>query len=284
MSTPPPPQQPPTGPYGPPQPANPYGGGQYPQQPFPQQYPPRPYPPQPYPPQPFPQQPYPGQGPWGQPPMGPPPRKSRTGMVVWIVVGSLVGLGVLGFAVDRMSMASGAGFPKAEYRLTLPKTLLGGEFELDEDLSRKSRENLEDTYSSTLRNPQGVAGRYTSDSPQGLTVLAISGMYGQSKDPVGGRRKMLHGAADNNDATLAVPPRNITPAGSDITLSCQVLTAKQDGGTVTMPMCAWADGNTQAVVGVVRLEGPQQDPKSVDLAKLADTTLRVRAETRRPIG
>ncbi|MGT2526652.1 hypothetical protein ACU4GG_05150 [Streptomyces nojiriensis] len=278
MSTPPPSQQPP-GPYRPPQPPSPYGGGQYPQQPFPQ-----PYPPQPYPPQPFPQQPHPGQGPWGQPPMGPPPRKNRAGLVVGIVIGSLVVLGVLGFALNRVSTASGSGFPKAEYRLTLPKTLLGGKFELAQDLSQKGEEGLKDTYSSTLRDPHAVVGRYTSDSPQGLTVLAVSGMYGQSKDPAASRRKMLHGAANADGATLAVPARDITPAGSGITVSCQVLTSKQDGATVTMPMCAWADGNTQAVVAIVRPEGPQPAPESVDLAKLADTTLQVRAEARQPIG
>ncbi|MFJ8011525.1 hypothetical protein [Streptomyces sp. NPDC096339] len=287
MSTPPPPQQSP-GPYGPPQPPNPYGGGQYPQQPFPQQHPQQ-YPQQHYPPQPFAQQPYSGQGPWGQPPMGPAPRKSRTGMVIWIVVGSLVGLGVLGFAVkqiaDAGSVASGSGFPAAEYRLTVPKTLLAGEFELAQDLSEgEGGKAIKNSYDPKIRNPQPVVAQYGSASAKGPGVLVLSGMYGQFKDPSGARRKMLAGAADADGATVAVPAREITPPGSDITVSCEVLTSKQDGATVTLPMCAWADGNTGATVAVVTPETSLQAPGSVDLAKVAETTVKVRAEARQPIG
>ncbi|MEV7520508.1 hypothetical protein [Streptomyces sp. NPDC091371] len=281
MSMPPPPQQPP-GPYGPAQHPNPYGAPQYPQQ----QYPPQPFPQQH---QPYPQQPYSGQGAWGQPPMGPPPRKSRTGMVVWIVVGSLVGLGVLGFAVNRLSeagaVASGAGFPAAEYKLTVPKTLLDGRYELAQDLSQtEGKKALKNTYDSKIRNPEPAVGQYTSASSKAPGVLVFSGMYGQFKDPEGARRKMLKGAADADGATVAVPARDITPNGSDITVSCQVLTSKQEGATVTLPMCAWADGNTGASVAVVTPETSQQAPRSVDLPKMAETTLKVRAEARQPIG
>ncbi|MFB6613840.1 hypothetical protein ACIGFK_20205 [Streptomyces sp. NPDC085524] len=282
MSMPPPPPQSP-GPYGPPQQPNPYGGGQYPQQPFPQQYPGH------QPPQPFPQQPYAGQGAWGQPPVGPPPRRNRTGTVVWIVVGSLVGLGVLGFAVNRLSqagvLAGGSGFPAAEYRLTVPKTLLAGEFELAQDLSEsEGGKAIKNSYDPKIRNPQPVVGQYTASSANGAGVLVLSGMYGQFKDPAGARRKMLAGAADADGATVAVPARDITPPGSDITVSCEVLTSKQNGATVTLPMCAWADGNTGASVAVVTPETSQQAPGKVDLAKMAETTAKVRAEARQPIG
>ncbi|MFE2166131.1 hypothetical protein ACFXB3_13835 [Streptomyces sp. NPDC059447] len=284
MSTPPPPQQPPPGPYGPPQPPSPYGGGQYPQQPFPQQYPP-----QPYPPQPFPQQPYPGQGPWGQPPMGPPPGRNRTGLVAGIVIGSVVVLGVLGFVVkqiaDAGSVVSGSGFPAAEYRLTVPKTLLAGEFVLAQDLSdSEGGKAIKNSYDPKIRNPQPVVGQYTSTTAKGPGVLVVSGMYGQFKDPAGARRKMLAGAADADGASVAVPARDVTPPGFDITVSCEVLTSKQDGVTVTLPMCAWADGNTGASVAVVTPETSQQAPGSVDLAKVAETTAKVRAEARQPIG
>ncbi|MFD7260366.1 hypothetical protein [Streptomyces sp. NPDC059874] len=284
MSMPPPPQQSP-GPYGPPQHPSPYGAQQYPQQ----QYPPQPFPQQQYPPQSYPQQPYPGQGAWGQPPMGPPPRKSRTGTVVWIVVGSLVGLGVLGFAINRLSaagaVASGAGFPAAEYRLTVPKTLLDGKFELAQDLSQtEGKKALKNSYDPMLRNPEPVVGQYSAASAKAPGVLVFSGMYGQFKDPEGARRKMLKGAGDADGATIAVPARDITPPGSDITVSCQVLTSRQDGATATLPMCAWADANTGASVAVVTPETSQQAPGSVDLTKAAQITVKVRAEARQPIG
>ncbi|MFG2981840.1 hypothetical protein ACGFYQ_11380 [Streptomyces sp. NPDC048258] len=235
------------------------------------------------------QPPYAGQGPWGYPPVGPPPRKDRTGMVIGIVIAVLAGLGVAGFAVNRLSeagaVASGAGFPKAEYKLTVPKTLLNGEYELAQDLSQtQGKEAVKGGYDPKIRNPEPAVGQYTADSPKGMGVLVISGMYGQFKDPASARRKMLSGAADAEGASMAVPAKDITPAGSGITLSCQVLTTTEDGARTTVPMCAWADENTGAAVGVITPESASQAPASVDLAKVAETTLKVRAEARTPIG
>uniref|UniRef100_UPI002F9113F3 hypothetical protein n=1 Tax=Streptomyces sp. NBC_01001 TaxID=2903713 RepID=UPI002F9113F3 len=272
----------PPGPYGSSQPPNPYGGQLHAPQssphPYQQQYPGHPYPPQQYP----------GQGVWGQPPTGS-PRKKRTGMVIGIVAGSFVVLGVLGFGVRLLagagSLASGSGFPEARYRLTVPKTMLDGKYELVQDLSdTEGKKALKGSYDSKIRNPKPVVGQYNSNSPKGQGALVFSGMYGQFKDPEGARRKMLGGAADAEGATLAVPAREITPPGSGITLSCQVLTMRQGGAESTLPMCAWADENTGASVGVVTPEIVGQKPGSVDLAKVAETTLKVRAESRQPIG
>lgn len=209
-------------------------------------------------------------------------------MVVGIVAASLTALGLVALGVGRLaeagSLASGAGFPEAEYRLTVPKTLLDGEYELAQDLSQtEGEEALAGTYDPKIRNPEPVVAQYTAGSGEGLGVLVLSGMYGQFKDPATARAKMLSGAADAKGATLAVPPREITPAGSGVTVSCQVLTSSQGGTRTTVPMCAWADGNTGASVGVVTPESAQQDPKSVDLGAVAETTLAVRAETRQPL-
>lgn len=277
MSMAPPPQQSP-GPYGAPQSPQQYGG----------QHHAPPSPPQPYPGQPYPPQPYPSQGAWGQPPMGP-PRKKRTGMVIGIVAGSLVALGALGFGVNLLteagSVTSGAGFPDARYRLTVPQTLLDGKYELAQDLSdTEGKKALKGSYDSKIRNPKPVVGQYTSDVASGGSALLISGMYGQFKDPEGARKKMLSGAEDAEGASLAVPARDITPTGSDITLSCQVLTMRNGGVESSLPMCAWADDNTAASVAVLTPETAQQKPGSVDLAKVAETTLTVRAEARQPIG
>ncbi|UQX04409.1 hypothetical protein [Streptomyces sp. RerS4] len=296
MSTPPPPPGP-AGPYGSPQPpqypqpygAQPYAGPQPPYAAAP------PHPGRPYPQQ----QPYPGHGQWGQPPMGqppmgqppmgPPPRGNRTGLVVGIVVGLVVVLGVVGFLVIRLAAAgstvSGAGFPAATHRLTVPQTLLDGKFQLVEDLSQtQGAAALKGTYDPKVRNPKPAVGQYTSGPPTEASALVISGMYGQFKDPASARRKMAAGATDADGATLAVPARDVTPPGSDITLTCQVLTSKQNGITATLPMCAWADGNTAASVAVVTPETTLQPPASVNLVKIAETTLKVRTETRQPLG
>ncbi|MFD3546322.1 hypothetical protein ACFWUW_12040 [Streptomyces sp. NPDC058655] len=273
----PPPQSP--GSYGPPQPPPPHGG---------QQYAPRPGQP-PYPPQAYPPQPWPGHGGWAQPPMAPPPRKRRTGLVVGIVAGSLAGLCLIGFSVnalmDAQDVASGSGFPEARYRLTVPQTMLDGRFTLAQDLSQtQGKAALDGTYDPKIRAPKPAVGQYTAGSAEELSALVLSGMYGQFKDPASARRKMMDGAAESQGATLAVPAREITPAGSGITVTCQVLTSSQDGATTTLPMCAWADENTGASVAVVTPETARQSPGSVDLDKIAATTLQVREEARRPLG
>ncbi|MEU2389483.1 hypothetical protein [Streptomyces sp. NPDC007369] len=273
MSMPPPQQSP--GPYGPPQSPHPYGGPHHP----PQSFQPQSFQPQ------YPAQPYPGQAPWWQPPAGPPQRKSRPWLVIGIIAAAIAVISVLKVSADAASRASGAGFPKAEYRLTVPQTLVGGTFELDQDLSQSQGEAvLKDTYSSKVRNPRPAVGQYTSGSPARPGVLVLSGMYGQFKDPADARRKLLVGAADAKGATLAVPARDITPAGSGITLSCQVLTYQDNGAASALPMCAWADENTSAAVGLVTPETAQQAPGAVDLGEVAETTLKVRAEARQPIG
>ncbi|WKD36607.1 hypothetical protein [Streptomyces xanthophaeus] len=274
------PQQPP-GPYGPPQPPqppHPYGGQPYTAPPAHQ----HPYQGQPYPGQPGPPQPYPGHGAWGQPPTGMPPRKNRIGMVIGIIAGAVLVLGAVGAVGARLT---GSGFPEARYRLTVPKTLVDGKYELVQDHSATAgKKALEGSYDSTVRDPKPTAGQYASESPKESGALVVSGMYGRFKDTAGARKKMLRGAAESEGASLAVPARDITPTGSDITLSCQVLTVRQSGVESSLPMCAWVDENTGATVGIVSEETVQQKPGSVDLAKTAETTLKVRAEMRKPIG
>ncbi|OKK22089.1 hypothetical protein AMK16_02415 [Streptomyces sp. CB00455] len=286
MTMPPPPPSP--GPYGPPpQPPHPYGGQQYGQQygqPY-GQHPPYPGPPPPQ--QPYGAPPYPVPGAWGQPPVGPPARRGRTGVGVAIVAASLVGLTLIGLGVNRLTTGggSGSGFPRAEYRLTVPPTLLDGRFRLDQDLSQtRGKEALKGSYDPKIRDPKPAVGQYTAGAPQGAGVLVFSGMYGRFKDPAGARRKMLAGAAKADGARLAVPARDITPADSGITVSCEVLVTTQDGTTASLPVCAWADENTGASVAVVTPEGAQQSPQSVDLDKAAESTVKVRSEARQPIG
>ncbi|MFE9927916.1 hypothetical protein [Streptomyces sp. NPDC005533] len=259
-----PPSQHPPGPYGAPQPPQPYGGQYHAPQPSSHPH----------------QQPYPGQGAWGQPPLGP-PRRNRTGMVVGIVVGSLV---VFGSVVSAVA-SGGRGFPEAKYRLTVPKTVVDGTYALAQDLSDTEGEQaLKGSRDAGIRDPKPVVAQYSSDVPGPGSALVMAGMYGRFKDPEGARRKMLAGAEDAEGASVAVPARDVTPAGSDITVSCEVLTMKKGSVKSTLPMCAWADENTGASVAVFTPEIARQQPGAVDLARIAEITLKVRAESRLPLG
>ncbi|MFH9661808.1 hypothetical protein ACH4NF_28275 [Streptomyces sp. NPDC017248] len=290
----PPPQQPPyPGPYGQ-QPAQaapgPYGPP-YPQQaPYPQQQPypaPQPYPAQqpyqggqPYPaPQPYPPQtPYPA---WGGPPMGPPPKKRRTGLVLGIVGGVVTAL-VAGFVV--LGAALDSGFPAAEHELALPHSLLGTEYTLAEDLSGTKGKEVEDEADGAwgVKDVHAVVGRYSPPGDDSRAVLLVSGMYGRFKNTGSIRRNMLKGAAEAEGVTVERPARDVTPSGADTPVSCQVLSQKTAAATLTYGVCAWADGNTAAVVGEV--DGSVRDPADVDLADAARTTVRIRSEMLRPAG
>ncbi|WP_418959106.1 hypothetical protein [Streptomyces tritici] len=272
MSTPP---QPP--PYNPqPQPGNPYAGGPQPAQPGPYG-----------PPQ---GGPHGGpQGAWGQPqpPFGqpvPPPRKNRTGLVLGIV-GGVVLVGVLlvaGLAFLGRSLFAGveSSFPEAKYRLTVPQTLLG-DYKLVADTSKTEGKEVEDTMDPTVRDAKAAIAQYEGKN---ASVLVVSGFHGRLKDPNGTRAMILKGAAEDPDTTVAVPAKDFRPAGHDVTVSCQVTRTKEGGITSTLPMCAWGDENTASFVAVVTAETALMDPQKVDLAKVAETTAKVRAEMRKPLG
>lgn len=282
MTTPPP--QPPQGPYGTPQ--GPYGPPQPQQNPYAQQ----PVPGQP--PYGYPQAPPPwgGPGPGGPgfPGMPPPPRKNRTGLVVGIVVGALVVAGGLAYGAFRLvdeadvgGLPTAGGFPKAEYRLIVPKKLLDDEYTLLKDSSSTDGRDIEKTYDPTIRDAKAVVTQYTSGSGG---TLVISGLWGRIKGPEFTRDKILEGAVQNEGMTIAVPAREFTPAGYGITVSCQVVRSEEGAISSTIPMCAWGDDNTASFVAVVTAETALQAPDKVDLDKAALQTAKVRAESRKPIA
>lgn len=279
-----------------PPPPNPYTQPQYPQHP---QYPQQGYPQQGYAPQPQYQQPYPG-GPgaggpaygWGAPP--PPPKKKNQGpKIALITLGSIAGIfafswfgnNVVGGGSSSGSGSSSSGsFPEAEYQLTLPQTLLDGKYKLAEDQSAKGQDALAGTSEANIRDAKAAVGQYVSTSESG--VLVISGGYGRIKDPDEARTSILRGAGESDGSTIAVPAKDFTPVGSEVPVFCQVLTAEQTGGgeTSTLPMCAWADDNTNVAVALTDVRIAKQTPEEVDLKAVAEATLKVREEIRKPIG
>ncbi|MGZ2357625.1 hypothetical protein LRE75_13185 [Streptomyces sp. 372A] len=228
--------------------------------------------------------------PWGPPPGGPgfpPPRRARPGVIAAVVVGALAVAGGIVFGVVRLGDAAddklpvSSGFPAAEYRLTVPKTLLEGEYTLQEDTSATDGKDIEDTYDPTIRDPKAVITQYASKD--GGTLI-VSGMWGRIKKPEFSRDTILDGAAETEGMTVAVPAREFTPEGYGITVACEVVRSEDGGVTSTLPMCAWGDENTASFVAVVTAETALQDPGEVDLAEAARQAAQVRKEMRKPIA
>ncbi len=298
MSTTPPPQ-PPDNPYGPPPTSGPYGR-QQPASPY-QAHQSGPYhDPGPYgenrygqPPPPFPygqQQPYgapapaAGPAPWGAAP--PPPRKSRVGLVLGIV-GGVVVLAVTTVAgLYWFSVKSDTGFPEAEYKLTLPQKVLDEKYELAEDLSKTQGQNIETEADGAwdARDTKAVVGRYSLGGDQAQGTLVVSGMYGRFKNTDLARDNMMKGAAGGEGAKLAVKPRDFKPAGSEITVTCEVLVQTEVATEITIPVCGWVDGNTGASIAEITADTVRKKPAQVDLAAAAETAVKIREAIRKPLG
>ncbi|MDX2547361.1 hypothetical protein ACOT81_32395 [Streptomyces sp. WI04-05B] len=284
MSTTPPPQ-PPDNPFGPPPTSGPYG----------QQPPPPPYQaPQPGPyggqqppgPPPYGQQPYgaPAPAPWGASVQ--PPKKSRLGLILGII-GGVVALVVVGVAVLVWFVTkSDSGFPEAEYKLTLPQKVLDEKYELAGDLSGAEGKTIEDEADGAwdARDTKAVVGQYSLGGDQAQGTLVISGMYGRFKNTGLARDNMMEGAAGGEGAKVAVKPRDFKPAGSDVTVTCEVLVQTQLGTKITIPVCGWVDGNTGASIAEITADTVTKDPAQVDLAAAAETAVKIREEIRKPIG
>lgn len=220
----------------------------------------------------------------------PPPRRTRPGVIAAVVVGALLVAGGVVFGVvqlgdkadDKLPVSGGSGgFPAAEYKLTVPKTLLEGDYTLLADTSATDGKDIEDTYDPTIRDPKAVVTQYTSKD--GGTLI-VSGMWGRIKKPEFSRDTILKGAAEAEGMTVAVPAREFTPAGYGITVACEVVRSEDGDITSTLPMCAWGDDNTASFVAVVTPETALQDPDEVDLAEAARQAAQVRKEMRKPIG
>ncbi|PRH80170.1 hypothetical protein C6N75_05505 [Streptomyces solincola] len=226
-------------------------------------------------------------GPYGQ---QPPPRKGRGGTVALLVIGGLVVLGALGYGVKSIAdgvggVSSSGAFPKAEYKLTVPKSLLDGEYTLLQDLSGTEGAALTGKTSADTRADGAAIGQYTAQGEQGGKVIVLSGFHGQVKKPHLERGSVLRGAATAENATVAKPAEDVTPTGSDTAIECAVLSAEgADGSPVLFPMCAWGDANTVAGVAFMDTAATDAQAGDFDLAEAAERTVAIRAEVRTPIG
>jgi hypothetical protein len=215
--------------------------------------------------------------------MGPPPKKRGPGLALGIV-GGVVGLAVLG-GIGGFGALLGTDLPVAENKLTLPHKLLDGTYVLAEDLSDSEGKKVEDEADGAwdAQDIHALVGRYSQGGDDSKGMLLVSSMYGRFKNEDDVRSGMLKGAADTEGVTVEEPARDVTPSGSDVTVTCEVLTQKSALVTLTYPVCSWADGNTAAVVGQVDSQR-HKDPSDIDLDAAARDTLTIRSEMIKPIG
>ncbi|MEU9015577.1 hypothetical protein AB0D12_38995 [Streptomyces sp. NPDC048479] len=259
------------------------------------------------------QQPHPSPGPYGQPAQqqyphhvpsqhpygqaGPYPQLSGTWvpqqpkkgarLVTGVVAGALVLLGGLGYVLFLVLNAAGVAdgnWPKATHQLTVPNTLLDGEYTLAKDSSKtEGKQSLKDLHDHRIRSHAATIATYTG-GVSGSDALVITGLHGQIRGAKYVRREMVQGLEEPSEGNeLFAPPRDITPAGAGVTLSCAVMSS-HGHKPVTNTACAWADGSTAATVLFASAELDKQRPENIDLSKYAELTLKVRAQTRQPIS
>ncbi|MDA5285188.1 hypothetical protein [Streptomyces sp. Isolate_45] len=287
------PQQP--GPYGqqPPQQPNPYGGPA-PQQPgygYPQQAPPPPgapsqgygqQPPAPTPPG-YPQQPpsapgYPQQPqqqpPYGyqqpqQPPYGggmPPqetPKKSRTGVIIGVVVAVAVVAGGGWYFLGGGSGGSVSDATKG-YKLVAPETVNDFKKSTTQKQDPFTDEDRKAAEAVGIKNPTAVDMDYRitdPNNPLAVKGLSFNGVYGEIADPEKSvdsyfavfQQKVAKDG--KGQVELIGSPKAMSPAGFDgAVMKCQEMKAtntdpKYKGPKVmTVPLCVWGDYSTLSLV------------------------------------
>lgn len=217
--------------------------------------------------------------PWGVPPATlPPPKKSRVGLVIGITGGVFVVVMAILLTLVMIRAKAESGFPEAKFGLVLPRTMLEGRYQLTKDLSdtlgRKLEKDSTDVWDAKVTH--FVVGRYSPGGDPTKGALSITGFYGRFKNADETRTTALKRDGEADGVAVDVPPRDVTPAGSPVRISCEVLIRKRPTLTLTYPVCAWADGNTSALLANMTFGSMNAD---LDLKSAARTTLRVRAET-----
>ncbi|WP_369199989.1 hypothetical protein [Streptomyces sp. PU-14G] len=246
------PAQGPVGPYGAPAPGGPYG-------------PPGPHGGPPGAPGPY--------GAWPPPPLPPPRRGLSGGAITAIVLGSLVVVGGVLFAIGALVSASR---PHGTEKIAFPATLEGGSYSRVDDNAQVTQQErqLQDELPA-----DGVAkvATYSAGSSGSPTAggLAISGAYGDIDASSSKMRDdMLDGMGQSQNGQVVGERKEFTPGAGDVEISCQLTRLTQGGANVYAPACAWADESTMAVVLEVDLANTS--PGNIDLEEFAGLTARVK--------
>ncbi|MFD3455652.1 hypothetical protein ACFWVC_26190 [Streptomyces sp. NPDC058691] len=255
------PPQPPTQPQPQAQPG--YGGAPQPGFGYPQQ--------PPHPPQ---------GGPWGRQPAGwgapPPPSGGGKGKVVGIVIGVLLAIALIGGGLVFLlgSEDGGLGGGGSDYTLSMPATLLGGEYTKDQSSGANSGlSNGRTGNDAGISSAKTVSGAYKNSSN---SQLVVSGAYGDITDPGAALDAMLTGFKNNAGSSTGQDPAEQHPAGFDgDIMKCGTF----GSGGVSFPYCAWADDSTVAMAMNMNLDigGTTKTPS---ISEWADSTAKIRDEIR----
>lgn len=285
-------------PQGMPQPGPPPAG--YPAGPAPGG--PAPYGQQPHPagPAPYGQQPQPGgpmpygqPGPYGIPQqaphfgygggpgMPPIPPKRKAGKA-WGILGAVAGVLVLGTVASNAGIRGGGGSSGGasgpKYRITVPKTLAGGEYKLAKDISQQASDAVPQDGAGA-HGVKAVGGQYSS----GTKSLVMLGLYGVFDDPENAVDHTIRGMTRDGRTEAVVMDEEFTPSGGGDPLTCGVNVKTDMGQKVTLPFCVWADSSTSGNVVETDASALSKDPRSVDLQEFADKAGKIRGEVRKPL-
>ncbi|POX38136.1 hypothetical protein C3486_24685 [Streptomyces sp. Ru73] len=256
--------QPQQAPYG--QPQAPYG---QPQQPYGQQ------------PGQFPQQaPYGQQQPqYGQVPP-PPAGGGGKGKKVALIIGAIVVVGAIAGGAIAVFGGGGGLEDDGPHKITTPDAAAG--YKLVPGSAHTSTGKQGMAKNLPMKDPTSVQGVYAPGvNPK--EGLVLQGSYGKMTDPGTALDTFFlymqkQAAKDGSDADMVGTPEEFTPEGGEgAMVKCQSAKAKEPkpGEVSEVPICAWADYSTFAVVM------PGEKNTARDLESAADLLGKVRKDVRK---
>jgi hypothetical protein len=221
--------------------------------------------------------------------------KKKTGLIVGAVaVVAAIGVGAY-FVLGGSGGGAGGGLEDdGAHKLTTPKTVLGGEYNLMSDSGLSSSTTTEDLEKSGVKNGKSALGIYTtidpgsydpsdpSSVPDEFSTITFAGAYGDIADPEAAldaffanlRKSASEDSSSGTGADLVGEPESVDLDGA--LMKCQVAKGEnpQTKKVKSDWFCAWADHSTIAMVS----PGEVTDSISKDAA--VDLTTKIRKDVR----
>ncbi|MFF4576441.1 hypothetical protein [Streptomyces sp. NPDC001410] len=194
-------------------------------------------------------------------------RASSKRRIAIVVAGLVAGFTAIGVTLALAGVKFDGGYSDAKYALTQPRTVVDGRYTFSADFSDTDGPKIEEEANTDweVRDVKAVVSRYTLGGDQAKGVLTVSGVYGRFKTPDLLCRRLMTPVTDADKESVAEPPQDFTPAGSNTTVTCEVISLAKAATTMLYPPCAWADDNTAACVGGYTAATTNQDPSDIDL-------------------
>lgn len=186
-------------------------------------------------------------------------------VAVLVLVGAVVG-GILLFGGDDGT----------SYRLTTPKTLLGGAYTRDGKGQKGNGKAFHRKKVPGMTTHADVTAEYKAGTSR---KLQLGGAYGEVADPA----KAVDWVFEQTGKSLKTEtgaraeggPKKFDPRGFDgDVLKCQ----EYKISTMALAMCSWADSSTVGTVSSMELSGDGTSTKPVDLKKTAAMAAKVRKD------